>query len=172
MQQLVSELTRPVVLSDRALRQLARVRDAHRELLQRTGGEPTREELSERTGLSPEQLDDLLAVDRAPRSTDEPIAVEEGAVGTFGELLVDPLADGEYERVLDAIETQELLALLSGLSERERAILRARYGLDDGEEQSLRTVAAALGLSAERVRQLERRAVGKLAAAAGGDGGG
>ena len=167
MQQLVSELTRPVVLSDRALRQLARVRDVHRQALQETGVEPTRAQLSERTGLSTDQLEDLLPVERAPRSTDEPVAVEDGAVGTFGELLVDPLAEGEYERVLDAIETQELLGLLAGLSEREREILRARYGLAEGEERSLRSVAAGLGLSAERVRQLERRALGKLAAAGG-----
>jgi RNA polymerase primary sigma factor len=144
MQQLVSELTRPVVLSDRALRQLARVRDAHRQALQQTGVEPSRGELSERTGLSAEQLDNLMALDRVPRSTDEPVTAEEGAVGTFGELLVDPLAEGEYERVLDAIETEDLLALLSGLSERERAILRARYGLADGGPQSLRSVAAGM----------------------------
>jgi len=167
MQQLVSELTRPVVLSDRALRQLARVREAHREAVQQAGVEPTREQLSARTGISREQLDNLLAVERAPRSTDEPVSAHDGAVGTFGELLVDPLAEGEYERVLEEIEAEELLALLSGLSEREREILRARYGLDDGEEQSLRHVAAAIGLSAERVRQIERRALGKLAAAAG-----
>jgi RNA polymerase sigma factor (sigma-70 family) len=54
------------------------------------------------------------------------------------------------------------------LSERERTILRARYGLE-GEEQSLRDIAGRIGLSAERVRQLEHRALGKLAAAAGRD---
>ena len=69
--------------------------------------------------------------------------------------------------MLEAIEAQELLSLLSGLSDRERAVLRARFGLDTGEEQSLRSVAARLGMSAERVRQIEHRALGKLAAAAG-----
>ena len=167
MQQLVSEVTRPVVMSDRALRQLARVRDAHRRALQETGREPTRAELARRSGLSEQQVDDLLSVERVPRSTDEPVNEDDGAVGTFGELLVDPLAEGEYERVLEAIQTEELLALLAGLSERERAILRARYGFDGRDERSLRTIAAELGVSAERVRQLERRALGKLAAAAG-----
>jgi RNA polymerase sigma factor (sigma-70 family) len=166
MQHLVSELTRPAVLSDRALRQLAQLNDAHRRALGETGREPTRDELAAHTGLAPEQVDNLLAADRPPRSTDEPVLGEDGAVGTFGDLLVDPLGEEEYERVLNAIETEELLALLAGLSDRERTIVRARFGLD-GDEQSLRDIGARLGLSAERVRQLEQRALGKLAAAAG-----
>jgi RNA polymerase sigma factor (sigma-70 family) len=166
MQQLVAELTRPTVLSDRALRQLARLKDAHLDAMLERGREPGRDELAERTGLPADQVDDLLAVDRAPRSLHEPLVGEEGATGTFGELLADPLAEEDYERVLTAIASEELLGLLSGLSDRERTILRARYGLD-GEERSLRQIAAGLGMSAERIRQLERRALGKLAAAAG-----
>jgi RNA polymerase sigma factor (sigma-70 family) len=169
MQQLVAELTRPMVLSDRALRQLARVRDVHRQALQETGREPGRQEVADRVGLSREQVDNLLAADRTPRSTEEPMSAPDGAVGSLGELLVDPLADGEYESVVEAIETRELVSLLAGLSDRERAVLRARFGVDSGEEESLRTVGGRLGISAERVRQIERRALGKLAAAAGGD---
>ncbi len=167
MQQLVSELTGPVVLSDRALRHLARLRDAHGQAVQQTGREPLRSELVQRSGLSREQVDDLLSVSLAPRSMDEPVSTGHGTVGTLGELLVDPLAESEYERVLEAIETEELLALLAGLSDRERAVLRARYGLDDGHEETLREFGGRLGLSAERVRQIEDRALGKLAAAAG-----
>jgi RNA polymerase sigma factor (sigma-70 family) len=166
MQQLVAELTRPLVLSDRALRQLARLKDAHRSAVRETGREPGRDELVARSGLTGDQVDGLLPAERPARSTDEPVQLHDGALGRFGDLLVDPLAEGEYERVLDAIEIEQLLALLSGLSERERDILRARYGLD-GEEQSLRQIGARLGLSAERVRQLEDRALGKLAASAG-----
>ena len=163
MQQLVSELTRPAVLSDRALRHLARLKEAHHEAVQHQGREPTADELAERSGLERAQVDDLLAVDHAPRSLDEPLPGTE--VGSFGELLADPLAKNAYEDVLDAIQQGELLRVLSGLSDREQAILRARFGLDDGEEQSLRDIGDRLGLSAERVRQLERRALGKLAAA-------
>jgi RNA polymerase primary sigma factor len=166
MQQLVSELTRPMVLSDRALRHLARVREVHRESLQSAGREASPTELAERTGLTSQQIDDLLATERAPRSLEEPITGEEGAVGTFGDLLVDPVAEGEYERVLARIEVNELHALLAGLSDREREVLRARYGLD-GHEQALRDVGNRLGLSGERVRQIEQRALGKLASAFG-----
>jgi RNA polymerase primary sigma factor len=164
MQQLVAELTRPLVLSDRALRQLARLKDAHRGALAETGREPGRDELAARSGLSADQVDALVTAESPARSLEQPPA--EGAVGAFGDLLADPLAEGEYERVLDAIEIGQLLALLSALSDREREVVRARYGLD-GEEQSLRELGARLGLSAERVRQIEQRALGKLAAAAG-----
>jgi RNA polymerase sigma factor (sigma-70 family) len=92
---------------------------------------------------------------------------EEAAVGTFGELIADPLAEDEYERVVTHVAASELRDLLSGLSERERAVLRARFGLD-GRTQSLREIASRLGVSAERVRQLENRALGKLRAAATG----
>lgn len=165
MQQLVAELTRPVVLSDRALRQLARIKDVHRSYMQAEGREPTHGELAVGAELSVQQVADLIASDQPARALDEPLPGEDGNLGTFGELLVDPIAEDEYERALGQIEVEQLRSLLSGLSDRERMILRARYGLDDGEEQTLREVAGRLGLSAERVRQIEQRALGKLRAA-------
>jgi RNA polymerase sigma factor (sigma-70 family) len=168
MQQLVSELTRPVVLSDRALRQLARVKDARSQVVAESGREPTREELATRTGLTLEQVDNLLALDSVPRSIEDTITCEDGAVGTIGEQLVDPLAEGDFERVLEESERCELVPLLAQLSDRERSVLHARYGLD-GERQTLREIAERLGVSAERVRQLERRALDKLAVSAGAD---
>jgi RNA polymerase sigma factor (sigma-70 family) len=167
MQQLVAELTRPVVLSDHALRQLARLKEAHRNIKQLDGVEPTVNQLADRTGLQPDQLANLIAVDRPPRGLEEPLHAEEGAIGTFGELIVDPLAEDEYERVVSHVAAGQLRDLLSGLSERERDVLRARFGLE-GEAKNLRQIAETLGVSPERVRQLESRALGKLRAAAVG----
>jgi RNA polymerase sigma factor (sigma-70 family) len=165
MQQLVAELTRPVVLSDHALRQLARLKEAHRNIKQAAGGEPTINQLADRTGLQPDQLANLIAVDRPPRAVEEPLHSEDGAIGTFGELIVDPLAEDEYERVVSHVAAGQLRDLLSGLSDRERDVLRARFGLD-GEAKNLKQIAETLGVSPERVRQLESRALGKLRAAA------
>jgi RNA polymerase sigma factor (sigma-70 family) len=161
MQQLVAELTRPVVLSDRALRQLARMKDVHRSYVQAQGREPTHRELAAGADLTTDQVANLIASDQPARALDEPVHGEDGNLGTFGELLVDPIAEDEYERALDEIEVQQLRSLLSGLSDRERAILRDRYGLQ-GDEQTLAEIAGRLGLSAERVRQIEQRALAKL----------
>jgi DNA-directed RNA polymerase sigma subunit (sigma70/sigma32) len=164
MQQLAAELTRPIVMSDRALRQLSQIKDTYA-ALQAAGAEVTLAELGERTGIDPAQLANLIAADRPPKALEEPIEGEEGQIGAFGELIADPLAEDEYERVVTSIAADQLRDLLSGLSDREREVLRARYGLDNPEE-SLRQIARRLGVSAERVRQIEDRALGKLRAAA------
>jgi len=168
MQQLISELTRPVVLSDRALRQLARIKDIHRAYLQRDGREPSYRELADGAELTTEQVANLIASDRPARAIEEPLPGDDRGIGTFGDLLVDPLAEEEYERALTEIEISQLRSLLSGLSARERAVLRARYGLG-GKEETLREIGSRLGLSAERVRQIEQRGLGKLRAAVSGE---
>jgi RNA polymerase primary sigma factor len=164
MQQLIAELTRPLVLSDRALRQLSQLKRAHGEHLVEHGREPSGSELAHRAGLSHAQVGEMLALEHAPRSLDEPINTTDGQLGVFGELLVDPLATDAYEQLLDHSEIEQVRALLGSLNDRERMILRARYGLD-GPERSLRDVGEQIGLSAERVRQIEQRALGKLRAA-------
>ncbi len=163
MQQLVAELARPFVMSDRALRQLADIKDAHAGLL-REGRSGTLAELGQRTGLEYSQLANLIAADRPPKALEEPIRGEEGDIGAFGELIADPLAEDEYERVISELTAEELRGLLAALSERERTVLRSRYGMDE-EPQSLRAIGGRMGLSTERVRQLENRALGKLRAA-------
>jgi RNA polymerase primary sigma factor len=165
MQQLIAELTRPLVLSDRALRQLSQLKRAHGEYVAEHGREPSANELADSTGLSHAQVGEMLALERVPQSIDEPLRDVEGELGVFGELLVDPLATDAYDQLLDHSEIEQIRALLGSMNDRERMILRARYGLD-GPEQSLRDVGERIGLSAERVRQIEQRALGKLRAAA------
>jgi RNA polymerase primary sigma factor len=165
MQQLIAELTRPLVLSDRALRQLSQLKRAHGEYLVEHGREPSGNQLADRTGLSHAQVADMLALERVPQSMDEAVQGTEGDVGAFGELLADPLAGDAYEQLLDDVEIEQIRALLGSLNDRERMVLRARHGLD-GPEESLRDIGERIGLSGERVRQIEQRALGKLRAAA------
>jgi RNA polymerase primary sigma factor len=161
MQQLVSQLTRPVVLSDRAVRQLARVKTARRQLLQARGREPTCGELAQATGLARSQVEHLVVAERSARALEEPISRDGGTVGTLGDLLCDPGAEEAYDAVPRRLEIEEVRALLGGLSQRERTILIGRFGLF-GREQTLRELGCTLGVSPERVRQIEQGALTKL----------
>src|SRR4051812_21114536 len=116
MQQLVSELTRPVILSDRAVRQLARVRNAERERLQAEGKVPTLNEIATDTGLSCRQIEQLIAASRMPRALDEPVGSEESG-STFGDFVSDPRAEDAFERVPTRAQAGELEPLLERLDE-------------------------------------------------------
>jgi RNA polymerase primary sigma factor len=164
MQELVAELTRPVALSDRAVRELAQIRRARSEHLQTHRVEPTTDELSRATGLTPAQLERLRATERTPSSTQEPLTGGDEAMATIGDTIVDPTAEHAYQQVLDAFEVRDVRDLTEQLDERERMVIRAHYGLGQ-DAQTLSEIGAGLGLTAERVRQIEAGALSKLRAA-------
>jgi RNA polymerase primary sigma factor len=164
MQELVAELTRPMALSDRAVRELAQVRRARNDHLQTHGVEPTTDELSRVTDLTPAQLERLQAAERTPRSTQEQLADGDEATATIGDTIVDPTADQAYQQVLDAFEIRDVRDLTEQLDERERIVIRAHYGLGQ-DTQTLSEIGAGLGLTAERARQIEAGALSKLRAA-------
>jgi RNA polymerase primary sigma factor len=161
MQELVAELTRPVALSDRAARHLARIRAARSEHLHRDGREPTVEELRAATGLAPAQLESLLATERMPRGLEDRVSADDPSAPTIGETIVDPVAEQAYERVLDNLEIDGVLDLTDDLDERERTVIRSHYGLGQ-EPRTLAEIGAGLGLTAERARQIEAGALTKL----------
>jgi RNA polymerase primary sigma factor len=165
MQELVAELTRPVALSDHAVRGLAKVKGARRDHVRAYGAEPTRAELAGATGFSQAQLDTLLATDLAPRSFEEPVDPGEGGAATLGDTVADAAAEREYEQVLDRLEMQGIRELADRLDDRERAVLSGHYGLGR-PPQTLTAIGAGLGLTAERVRQIEAGALEKLRQAA------
>jgi RNA polymerase sigma factor (sigma-70 family) len=165
MQQLVAELTGPVVLSDRAARHLVHVKRARLAYQQAHRREPSTGELADAADLTLEQVEDLLEVERTPRGLDERLPGDDEAPATVGERLADPATDDAYGRVEDLLEGEYLRHLTAGLDERERDIVFAHHGIDC-RQRTLREIAGGLQLSVERVRQLEERALEKLRQAA------
>ena len=143
MQQVVSELSRPMVLSDRALRQLARIKNAQRRFEQARRREATSAELAAIVGLPRSQVESLLGTDRTARGLDEPTGAEAGEGATVGELLADPRAQEAYERVPQRVLAAQVPALLDHLTERERTVIRSRYGLGERRADAARGRAGA-----------------------------
>jgi RNA polymerase sigma factor (sigma-70 family) len=168
MQQLVCELSGPVVLSDRAVRQLARIRGAERSWYQEHGHAPTTPELSSSTGLPSTQIKLLQAAVSRSRGLDDDGAGDGERRTSVGQALTDPRSESGFDSVIERLTADELPELLASLSVRERDILQARFGLGGSTPQTLREVAGRLDLSAERVRQIEQGALAKLRDLAGG----
>ena len=169
MQQVVSELSGPMVLSDRALRQLARVKHAQRRFEQTSGRELSSTELSAIVGMPRSQIESLVRSERSARGLDEPAGAEARDGTTVGDLVADPPAQEAYDRVPEQVLAAQIPGLLGCLTDRERTVICRRYGLDR-REQTLREVAPVLGVSAERVRQIEQESLAKLHAAVAGRG--
>lgn len=133
---------------------------AHSKLLAREGREPQVEELAEQIGLSREKVEELLALMPEVSSLDIPVGEKgEDTVGT----LLPGAADLEPQAELVRLELKTLMAeLMQQLSERQRTILRLHFGMDDGVCRSLEEIGKTLGISKERVRQIERQAMDKL----------
>jgi RNA polymerase sigma factor (sigma-70 family) len=165
MQQLVAELSRPVVLSDRALRQLAHVRDARRTFLRVHAREPSLRELAGDSELTMLQLQRLMVAERQPRGLEEPVDDTTRGGATYGDMLCDPCAEEAYEELAMHLDAAEIPRLLMRLSARERTVIEARYGLQ-GPERTLRELGQSMGVSAERVRQIEQVALEKMRAGA------
>jgi RNA polymerase primary sigma factor len=161
MQQLVSELTRPTVLSDRAQRGLTTIRAARGRFFQEHHREPTSSELAALVDLPRDQVESLLTVERAPQPLQIP--AEEGDGQSSGrDLLADPGAEEEYERIISRLEMERVRDLTRTLTDREREVVYQHYGLEGRPARTLREIGEALGISAERVRQIEAQALEKL----------
>jgi DNA-directed RNA polymerase sigma subunit (sigma70/sigma32) len=137
---------------------------ARREHLRVHGAEPTNAELSRATGLRPAQVESLQAAERRALSMEERIVGMEDSAPRVGDTIADPLAEKAFEEVLDGIEMGEVRDLEERLDVRERDVIRAHYGLT-GPARTLEQIGGSLGLTAERARQIEAGALGKLRAA-------
>jgi RNA polymerase sigma factor (sigma-70 family) len=151
-----------VHLPDTVRRQQGRLYAIRWRLEAEVGRSPTVEELASELGTTVSEVTNLLALPGQPLSLASPWG--EGDA-TLGDCVADPSARSPEEEAARSLLPTEVRRLLSGLHEREQEILRLRFGLDEGEPRTLREVAQHFGLTPERIRQIEARAIVKLRAA-------
>ena len=120
---------------------------------------PTADELAKATGLELQHVEEALDVAEVSASLNQTIGSE--GDGELGDLFADPSAEDPAEEAGEAVRRQEVREALQGLPERERRILELRFGFD-GQQMALEAIGRELGITRERVRQLEGEALAKL----------
>ena len=156
----IAQQGRIVRLPVHVAEQVNQVSAVRRTLERRLGREPELVEIADELGLTEEQVIDLLRLARDHVSLDAPI--EEDGDTALGDLLAREMSPGPDEMVLDAEDRARLDTMLGSLDERSADVVRRRYGLLDGRQAKLADIAAVWGITAERVRQIERNAIVKL----------
>ncbi len=139
---------------------LNRIQAARRQLTQTLGREPTDAELANALGMTEEKLRELRRTAQDPVSLATPVGEE--ADSTLADFIPDPHALDADDAAASGMLRQQIAAALDQLSERERRVLELRYGLTDGQPRTLEEVGKAFGVTRERVRQIEVKALRKL----------
>jgi RNA polymerase primary sigma factor len=145
----------PVHVAERVRRLLR----ARRQLAQKLNREPTLAELAKETGQDEERVRDLLGLVDDPVSLETPVGDGESL---YGDLIEDVHSEAPDERTAQRLRSKELATALARLNPRMRRVLALRFGLDGEVPQTLEEVGAILGITRERVRQLEARALREL----------
>ncbi|MDE2635560.1 MAG: sigma-70 family RNA polymerase sigma factor [Chloroflexota bacterium] len=146
----------PVHMGD----QLNRMRRVQLQLLQELGREPKIDELALGMDTTPDKVENLLEISRRPVSLETPI--DDEGDSTFGDFVEDSNSPAPSEEVATHLLHVQLQQALDKLPAREAQILRLRYGLADGRVYTLEEVGQTIGVTRERVRQLEAQALNRL----------
>ena len=146
----------PVHMGD----QLNRMRRVQLQLLQELGREPKIDELAHGMDTTPDKVENLLEISRRPVSLETPI--DDEGDSTFGDFVEDSNSPAPSEEVATHLLHVQLQQALDKLPAREAQILRLRYGLADGRVYTLEEVGQTIGVTRERVRQLEAQALNRL----------
>ncbi|KIL44434.1 RNA polymerase sigma factor RpoD [Jeotgalibacillus soli] len=131
-----------------------------RQLLQDLGREPSPEEISEEMDLTPEKVREILKIAQEPVSLETPIGEEDDS--HLGDFIEDSEAQSPSEHAAYELLKEQLEDVLDTLTDREENVLRLRFGLDDGRTRTLEEVGKVFGVTRERIRQIEAKALRKL----------
>lgn len=131
-----------------------------RQLLQELGREPSPEEIAEQMDISVDRVREILKISQEPVSLETPIGEEEDS--HLGDFIQDENVPVPADAAAFTLLKEQLVEVLSTLTEREQKVLRLRFGLDDGRARTLEEVGKEFNVTRERIRQIEAKALRKL----------
>lgn len=131
-----------------------------KELLQDLGREPTPEEIGEQMKMSADRVREIQKISQEPVSLETPIGEEEDS--SLGDFIEDSTAVAPPDAASDSMLREQLNQVLDGLADRERKVIKFRFGLEDGHPRTLEEVGREFGVTRERIRQIESKTLAKL----------
>ncbi|QTX31570.1 RNA polymerase sigma factor RpoD [Aminithiophilus ramosus] len=131
-----------------------------RQLVQRLGREPTAEEIAREMEINPERVEEIQRIAQEPVSLETPIGEEEDS--QLGDFLEDKDLPSPEDAAAGQLLREQLEGMLEDLTDREKQVLRLRFGLEDGHAYTLEEVGKRFGVTRERIRQIEAKALRKL----------
>ncbi len=156
----VADQARTIRIPVHMVETVNRILRAQRMLVQTLGRDPTSAEIAERVDLPAERVAEIKRLAMEPVSLHSPVGEEDGS--ELGDLIEDSESIPPPEVVAGGLLQSHVEAVLDHLGDRERDVVRMRYGLMDGEPRTLEEVGRAFGVTRERVRQIEAKSLAKL----------
>ena len=156
----IADQARTIRIPVHMVETINKLKKVTRKLAQELSRKPTEEELAVEMNISVPKLREIIKVAQEPLSLETPIGKEEDS--RLGDFIEDKDADAPVKTVAQELLREDLAEVLSGLSPRERDVLRLRFGMDDGRQRTLEEVGQLFGVTRERIRQIEAKALRKL----------
>ncbi|XVF30645.1 hypothetical protein REPUB_Repub16aG0076100 [Reevesia pubescens] len=156
----LSDQSRTIRLPFHMVEATYRVKEARKQLFSENGRHPNNEEVAAAAGLSMKRLTAVLLTPKAPRSLDQKIGINQNLKPS--EVIADPEADTADNILMKQFMKKDLEKVLDSLSPRERQVIRWRFGMEDGRMKTLQEIGESMGVSRERIRQIESCAFRKL----------
>lgn len=156
----IADQARSIRMPVHVVETLHKILRVQRQLSQSLGRDPTLEQVAAVVGVPPERVAELLELAPEPVSLSLPVGESEGSV--LGDLIEDDGADDPEHVAVDELCCDYVDRVLGSLGDRERRVVRMRYGLDDGRQHTLEEVGREFGVTRERVRQIEAKTLSKL----------
>ena len=156
----IADQARTIRIPVHMVETINKLKKVTRKLAQELSRKPTEEELAQEMNISISKLREIIKVAQEPLSLETPIGKEEDS--RLGDFIEDKDADAPVKTVAHELLREDLAEVLSGLSPRERDVLRLRFGMDDGRQRTLEEVGQLFGVTRERIRQIEAKALRKL----------
>ena len=156
----IADQARTIRIPVHMVETINKLKKVTRRLAQELSRKPTEEELAVEMGVSIPKLREIVKIAQEPLSLETPIGKEEDS--RLGDFIEDTAADAPIKTVASELLREDLAEVLCTLSPRERDVLRLRFGMDDGRQRTLEEVGQLFGVTRERIRQIEAKALRKL----------